>query len=69
MTYPALDESVRGRPDIEGDTRRLLDVLTNGGVAINLSGTGAKHRVEDMEPEIIAAADLILDYGLSRYHY
>jgi len=194
MTHPALEDSIRGRPDIEGDTRRLLDVLTNGGVAImpgnlgyalvgctreaseriiaakrrqphkrqgflmnaitereihvvdqrkrdiidcitvdynlplgviaryredhplmrsldpyfrkiatargtvatalndghpfyealtqysrdhciaffgssaNVSGQGAKHCVEDMEPEIIAVADLILDYGLSRYH-
>jgi hypothetical protein len=192
--HPAMDGSVRGRPDIEGDKRRLLDVLTNGGVAImpgnlgygiigstpdanrriiaakqrgahkrqgmlvdgilereihvldqrkrdiidcitidynlplgviaryredhplmrsldpyllkigtargavgtalndggiftetvgrysrehlvpffgssaNVTGQGAKHRVEDMEPEIIAAADLVLDYGLCRYY-
>ena len=192
--HPAIDGPVRGRPDIEGDTRRMLDVLTNGGVAIipanlgyamvgctadanrrimaakrreghkrqgmvldaisereihildqrkrdivdcitidydlplgviaryrkdhpliqaldpfllkigtargtigtalndggvfhealgryarehlcpflgssaNLTGRGAKHRVEDIEPEIIAAADLVLDYGLTRYH-
>ena len=32
--HPALDNSVPGRPDIESDKRRLLDVLTNGGVAI-----------------------------------
>jgi hypothetical protein len=32
--HPALDGSVRGRPDIEGDTRRMIDVLTNGGVAL-----------------------------------
>jgi tRNA A37 threonylcarbamoyladenosine synthetase subunit TsaC/SUA5/YrdC len=192
--HPAIDGPARGRPDIEGDTRRLLDVLTNGGIAIipanlgyaytactadanrriievkkraghkrngivmgaeterevhvldqrkrdiidcvtvdynlplgviaqyrkdhpliqafdpyllkigtargaigtalndggifhhaleeysrehwvpffgssaNMTGTGAKHRVEDIEPEILAAADLVLDYGLCRYH-
>jgi tRNA A37 threonylcarbamoyladenosine synthetase subunit TsaC/SUA5/YrdC len=192
--HPAVDGPVRGRPDIEGDTRRLLDVLTNGGVAIipanlgyamvgstpeanrriiaakrrdghkrqgmvmdaiterevhildqrkrdiidcitvdydlplgviarfrsdhpliqsldpfllkigtargtigtalndggvfhealgrysrehlcpffgssaNLTGRGAKHRVTDIEPEIIAAADFVLDYGLTKFH-
>jgi tRNA A37 threonylcarbamoyladenosine synthetase subunit TsaC/SUA5/YrdC len=192
--HPALDESVRGRPDIEADKRRLIDVVTNGGIAIipsnlgyafvagtaeatrriievkqrgphkrqgmvmslaterevhdvsqrkrdiidcitidynlplgviaqyrpdhplikkldpyllkvgtargsigtavndgapfnvaleeysrehwapffgssaNLTGRGCKHRVEDIEPEVIAAADLVLDYGLCRYH-
>ena len=38
------------------------------GSSANMTGTGAKHRVEDIEPEIIAAADLVLDYGLCRYH-
>jgi tRNA A37 threonylcarbamoyladenosine synthetase subunit TsaC/SUA5/YrdC len=38
------------------------------GSSANLTGSGAKHRVEDIEPEIIAAADLVLDYGLTRYH-
>ena len=38
------------------------------GSSANLTGQGAKHRVEDIEPEIIAAADLVLDYGLRRYH-
>lgn len=192
--HPALEGSVRGRPDIEGDTRRMLDVVTNGGIAIipsnlgyalvantpeavhrinevkqrgahkrngmvmsaetereihvldqrkrdiiecitvdynlplgviaqyrpdhpliqkldpsllkvgtargsigtalndggvfnvaleeysrkhwmpffgssaNLSGRGAKHCVEDIEPEVIAVADVVLDYGLCRYH-
>lgn len=192
--HPALDGAVRGRPDVEGDTRKLIDVVTNGGVAImpanlgyafvactadanrriievkkraghkrcgivmdplterevhvldqrkrdiidcvtldydlplgiiaqyrkdhpliqsfdpyllkigtargaigtalndggvfhealgrysrehwvpffgssaNLTGAGAKHRVEDIEPEILASADLVLDYGLCRYH-
>jgi tRNA A37 threonylcarbamoyladenosine synthetase subunit TsaC/SUA5/YrdC len=38
------------------------------GSSANLTGSGAKHRLEDVEPEIIAAADLVLDYGLCRYH-
>lgn len=38
------------------------------GSSANLTGRGAKHRIEDIEPEIIAAADLVLDYGLCRYH-
>jgi tRNA A37 threonylcarbamoyladenosine synthetase subunit TsaC/SUA5/YrdC len=38
------------------------------GSSANMTGTGAKHRVEDIEPEILAAADLVLDYGLCRYH-
>jgi len=32
--HPALDGPVPGRPDIEGDTRRLINVLVDGGVAI-----------------------------------
>ena len=38
------------------------------GSSANLTGRGAKHRIEDIEPEIIAAADIVLDYGLCRYH-
>jgi hypothetical protein len=38
------------------------------GSSANVTGQGAKHRIEDIEPEIIAAADLVLDYGLSRYY-
>jgi tRNA A37 threonylcarbamoyladenosine synthetase subunit TsaC/SUA5/YrdC len=38
------------------------------GSSANLTGQGAKYRVEDIEPEIIAAADLVLDYGLRKYH-
>lgn len=29
----------------------------------NASGTGPKARVEDIEPDVLAAADLVLDYG------
>ena len=29
---------------------------------------GTKFRVEDMEPEITAIADVVIDYGLMKYH-
>ena len=39
------------------------------GSSANLSGTGIKYRVSEIEPEIIDIADLVLDYGLRRYHH
>lgn len=39
------------------------------GSSANLSGTGIKYRVEDIEPEILDIADLVIDYGLRRYHH
>lgn len=36
------------------------------GTSANLTGTGVKNRVEDIQPEILAAADLVLDYGPTR---
>jgi hypothetical protein len=38
------------------------------GSSANLTGSGPKFRVSDIEPEIRAIADLTLDYGLRRYH-
>ena len=38
------------------------------GSSANVSGTGPKFRVEDIQPEIKAVADVIVDYGLRRYH-
>jgi tRNA A37 threonylcarbamoyladenosine synthetase subunit TsaC/SUA5/YrdC len=38
------------------------------GSSANVSGRGSKYRVEDIEPEILDAADLVLDYGLCRYY-
>jgi tRNA A37 threonylcarbamoyladenosine synthetase subunit TsaC/SUA5/YrdC len=38
------------------------------GSSANLSLHGTKFRVEDMEPEITAIADIIVDYGLMKYH-
>ena len=38
------------------------------GSSANLSMHGTKFRVEDMEPQITGIADLIVDYGLQKYH-
>ncbi|MBT3333048.1 MAG: hypothetical protein HOK21_08525 [Rhodospirillaceae bacterium] len=38
------------------------------GSSANRSLQGTKFRVEDMEPEITAIADIIIDYGLRKYH-
>lgn len=38
------------------------------GTSANVSLTGSKFRVQDIEPEIIAAADIVVDYGVSKYH-
>jgi tRNA A37 threonylcarbamoyladenosine synthetase subunit TsaC/SUA5/YrdC len=37
------------------------------GSSANLSQRGVKYRVEDIEPEILEAADLVIDYGLMRW--
>ncbi len=38
------------------------------GSSANLTGRGQKYLVEDIEPEVFESADLIVDYGLQRYH-
>lgn len=38
------------------------------GSSANLTGTGTRFRVEDIQPEIRAAADLVVDYGLQKFH-
>ena len=38
------------------------------GSSANRSMSGTKFRVEDMEPEIKALADVVIDYGLRKYH-
>ena len=38
------------------------------GSSANLTGTGTKYVVEDIQPEVRAIADLTIDYGLVRYH-
>lgn len=38
------------------------------GSSANLSGTGPRFRVEDIQPELRAIADVIVDYGLRKHH-
>ena len=38
------------------------------GSSANRSLSGTKFRVEDIEPEVLAAADHVVDYGLRKYH-
>ncbi|CAK7216521.1 hypothetical protein SCUCBS95973_002827 [Sporothrix curviconia] len=38
------------------------------GSSANVTGSGQKFSIETMNPEILEAADLIVDYGLQRYH-
>ncbi|GAB2480424.1 L-threonylcarbamoyladenylate synthase [Nocardiopsis aegyptia] len=39
------------------------------GSSANLTGTGTKFRVEDIQQPIIDAVDLVVDYGLRKYHH
>ena len=38
------------------------------GSSANLTGTGPKFRVDDIQPPIRAIADVTVDYGIRRYH-
>jgi tRNA A37 threonylcarbamoyladenosine synthetase subunit TsaC/SUA5/YrdC len=38
------------------------------GSSANITGTGTKCRIEDIQPEILEIADVIIDYGLRPYH-
>lgn len=38
------------------------------GSSANVSLHGVKFKVEDIEPQIIDAADIVIDYGLMRWH-
>ncbi|MEI6183148.1 MAG: Sua5/YciO/YrdC/YwlC family protein [bacterium] len=38
------------------------------GSSANLTGTGTKFRVEDIQHELTSLADIIIDYGLRKYH-
>ncbi len=37
------------------------------GSSANISLKGTKYRVEDIEPEVLAVADVVIDYGLMRW--
>jgi hypothetical protein len=44
------------------------EVVPVFGSSANLTGSGPKFRIEDIEPEIRAIADVTIDYGLRKYH-
>ncbi|SIR20080.1 Sua5/YciO/YrdC/YwlC family protein [Pseudacidovorax sp. RU35E] len=44
------------------------EVVPLFGSSANLTGTGTRFRVEDIQPELRAIADITIDYGLRRYH-
>ena len=51
---------------------RLCDADPQGmlmfGTSANLTGQGQRFRVEDVEPTVLASADLVIDYGLQKWH-
>ena len=57
-----------------GELRNALaDIAVANGVicvgsSANVSLTGTKFRLEDIEPELRAIADVEIDYGLCAYH-
>ena len=38
------------------------------GSSANLTGTGPRYRVEDIQPELRAVAEVVIDYGLQKFH-
>lgn len=50
---------------IEITHARNIPVL---GSSANLTGTGTKYVVEDIQSEVREIADVIIDYGLTKYH-
>jgi len=38
------------------------------GSSANLSLTGTKFRIDDIEPEVLDVADIVIDHGLRKYH-
>ncbi|KAH6641356.1 DHBP synthase RibB-like alpha/beta domain-containing protein [Chaetomium tenue] len=51
---------------------RLCDADPQGtlmfGSSANLTGQGQRFRVEDIEPAVLEHADLVVDYGLQKWH-
>ena len=39
------------------------------GSSANLSLHGTKFRIEDIEPDVLAIADIVIDHGLRKYHH
>lgn len=63
--------------DVLVNAGKFLDILAQVawdagmpimGSSANLTGTGMKYRVQDIEQPIQDLADLIIDYGLAKYH-
>ncbi|KAM5528225.1 hypothetical protein FOXYSP1_19494 [Fusarium oxysporum f. sp. phaseoli] len=38
------------------------------GTSANVTGQGQRFRIEDVEPAVLACADLVVDYGLQKWH-
>ena len=38
------------------------------GTSANLTGQGQRFRIEDVEPSVIASVDMVVDYGLQKWH-
>lgn len=51
---------------------RLCDEDPDGmltfGTSANVTGQGQLFRIEDIEPELVDAVDLVVDYGLQKWH-
>jgi len=69
--------SVEGTVALIHNNGRLLDELARlsfeqnvalVGSSANMTGTGTKYRLEDIEPAVLESADLATDYGLCKYH-
>ncbi|KAJ5783270.1 hypothetical protein N7457_005044 [Penicillium paradoxum] len=45
-----------------------LEALPLMGSSANITGKGAKTVVEDIEPEILQVADIVIDYGRQKFH-
>jgi tRNA A37 threonylcarbamoyladenosine synthetase subunit TsaC/SUA5/YrdC len=43
-------------------------VLPIFGSSANITGTGPRFRVEDIQQELLDIADVVIDYGLRKYH-
>ncbi|KAL6232689.1 hypothetical protein BDW75DRAFT_247030 [Aspergillus navahoensis] len=44
-----------------------LDGMLTFGTSANLTGQGQRFRIEDIEPRVIDAVDLVVDYGLQKW--
>ena len=39
------------------------------GSSANITGTGTRFRIEDVQPEVLEIADVVIDYGLRKFHH